>query len=213
MPLGSIADWIVGLGTILIAFLAIWGDRVRDRLFGPRIALELRNDAPDCDIALSTDRHFKFLLRVRASNTGGLPAHRVEVSVDSVEQHVAGNAWRALPFIPTCLHWCWHSEAVEHLIPPHGERLFNAVSCFSESESESVMRIETSYDSLLRQTTLAPGRYRLGLSVSAENARVSRWCLEFEHRNEVVPCPYSLGSTGNSNPPHRIVGTVARLNR
>ena len=38
---GSIPDWLVAIGTILVAVAAIWGDRLKERWFGPRLTIHL----------------------------------------------------------------------------------------------------------------------------------------------------------------------------
>ena len=41
---GNVAQWVGGIGTIIVAILAIWGDRIRTLLgLGPKLVLELHD--------------------------------------------------------------------------------------------------------------------------------------------------------------------------
>ena len=45
---GTWAQWVGGLGTLLAVLVALFSDRIRGRMFGPTLAIEVSLEPPDC---------------------------------------------------------------------------------------------------------------------------------------------------------------------
>src|SRR5438132_13893244 len=45
---GTWAQWVGGLGTLLAVLVALFGDRIRGRMFGPKLDVTVSTEPPDC---------------------------------------------------------------------------------------------------------------------------------------------------------------------
>lgn len=61
----TIAVVFTAIGTVAVAILAIWGDRIRDRLFGPRLELSLVDLKGDLTVRANGSKVYYYHLRVK----------------------------------------------------------------------------------------------------------------------------------------------------
>jgi hypothetical protein len=82
---GSVSDWIVALGTLVLAVLAAFQDKVRAFFFKPMLSASIRTEPPDCHVvplvtSTGTDKGDSLYLRLWIKNgEGSAPAEDVEV--------------------------------------------------------------------------------------------------------------------------------------
>ena len=101
----TLASLFAAIGTVAVAILAIWGDRVRDYLLGPRLALALVNESGDLTQRANGARVYYFHLRVTNGNRR-LPAQGVRVVVQGISKRAPSGAFVQQPLVyPLQLVW------------------------------------------------------------------------------------------------------------
>lgn len=68
MPCNNIetaASVLTAVGTIVVSILAIWGDKIKDRVFGPRLTLSLVDPKGDLTIRSDGKRVYYYHVKVR----------------------------------------------------------------------------------------------------------------------------------------------------
>lgn len=102
----SMPEWLTGIGTILVAILAIWGDRIRTRILGPKIYLEVPNP-PGTHVTLkSGEEVFYLYLRVRNRKVFSW-APNCQVLLQAVQTREPDGQYHDLPLpVPLQFMWC-----------------------------------------------------------------------------------------------------------
>ena len=113
---GASADWVIACATIALvvatlalAIVAAFQDRIRSRLWHPRLDVSIEAATPDClKIPLGGPPGTgvdSIYLRLRVSNSGDAQAEQAEVYAQRLEQRV-GTVWaRVATFLPMNLKW------------------------------------------------------------------------------------------------------------
>ena len=179
------------IGTFAVAVVAAFQDRIRSRLFAPRLRLEEHQDYPPDAYPVpfvgGTNKGCFVGLPIR--NDGPSPAHDVEVMLSELERY-PDNTKLGREFYPLPLYWRGYDPLkvfLERLLP--GSVRYIGLGCIpSKPLEESVLPgLQYLYlkpnespfviQSAIRPTTgsymLEPGRYRLTLEISAANSRKS----------------------------------------
>ena len=110
-PWGTVADWLVVLGTILVAAVAVFQETIRGWFYRPRLHASIKTEPPDCHAVPWTDLDGQFIadsiyLRVWVENTGNATAKNAEVYAKELRQRRADGSWeRVDAFPPMNLNW------------------------------------------------------------------------------------------------------------
>jgi hypothetical protein len=102
----TLASVFTAFGTVAVAILAIWGDRIRNYLFGPLLELSLVNPLGDLTRHSSTGSKI-YYHHIRLSNPKGrIPARGVRVVVQGVSRRTPSGAFVQEPLVyPLQLVW------------------------------------------------------------------------------------------------------------
>jgi len=112
---GTWAQWVWGLGTLLAVLVALFGDRIRGRMFGPKLDVTVSTEPPDCvrvatSYKLDSDSRFlgsdigtvdSVYVRMKVQNTGRSAARDVQVFAESVMVRVPGEGWQPVRMFPS----------------------------------------------------------------------------------------------------------------
>ena len=108
-------DWLTAIGTILVAMLAIWGEKVRDLMAGPKLVLEARNFRGEITKLNDGEDAIFYHLSVR-NKRSWVPAKNVRILVAGIlKQKSDLSYYREDVFVPQQLTW---SPAEFHQISP-----------------------------------------------------------------------------------------------
>ena len=118
-----VADWAVALGTFLLAFVAVFQDKIRDYFKSPRLDLSIELSPPDCHKTTMVDTNstrdgesftnwsaYYYLIRIW--NKGKTSARNVEVIVSDVSKKEGDKYKRIEGFIPDNLLWSTMTKSV-----------------------------------------------------------------------------------------------------
>ena len=114
---GTWAQWVGGFGTILAVLIALFGDLIRGRMFGPGLTVAVSLDPPDCVRVAAVYtydfyRNSEFVseeqgsvdtlyVRMRIGNFGRSLAREVQVFAESVTTFDQAEGWRPVRMFPS----------------------------------------------------------------------------------------------------------------
>jgi hypothetical protein len=104
MSVKTIAEALTAFGTVAVAAVAIWGDRIKDRLFGPRLKLSLLDAMGD--LTRRQNGIEVFYYHIRVTNRPHSLAKSVQVLVQRVSRRVPGGTFQLEKIVyPLPLVW------------------------------------------------------------------------------------------------------------
>jgi hypothetical protein len=102
MECGRIIDTVTSvftaIGTVSVAVLAIWGDKIKDRAFGPRLSLSLGD--PKGDLTLRSDGKKVYYYHIKVRNQRRRNAATgVRIQIKGMSRKTAGGEFVASPLM------------------------------------------------------------------------------------------------------------------
>ncbi len=191
-PWGTVADWLVVLGTLVLAATAVFQETIRGWFYRPRFQVSIKTEPPDCVAVPFTTVDGTFVadsvyLRLWVGNVGNATAKNVEVYAKELHRRRVDGTWERVDvFPPMNLKWAnvgtiyfpniapdmgKHCD-VGHIVDPARRHLLreNAPSLVLTNQQTSL-----AFDLMVapnhRGHIIGPGEYRLDILVAAENAR------------------------------------------
>jgi hypothetical protein len=191
-PWGTVADWLVAVGTLVLAAVAVFQETIRGWFYHPEFEVSIKTESPDCVAVPFTKPDGTFVadsiyLRLWVENVGNATAKNVEVYARELRRQRAEGTWeRVGAFPPMNLKWAnigtiyFQSIAPEmgkhcdlgHIVDPVGRPLLG-----EEAPKLALTNQQTSlaFDLMVapnhRGHIIGPGDYQLDILVSAENVR------------------------------------------
>jgi hypothetical protein len=210
MTLGSLADWVIAIGTLFLAVVAALQDQVRAYFFRPRLSASIQTLPPDCVMVPWTDKRTGarigdvLYLRLWVVNSGNAPARIAEVYARQLDRQRADGTWARVPsFPPMNLKWANFESATPAHYPLIAPRMGKHCDLGHISDPRIRGQVPAEENPALglrpEQTSLAfdlvakpnhlghvvgPGRYRLTFIVAAGNAQPVEQCVEINLRGE-----------------------------
>ena len=178
--------------TLLLAFVAIYQEKLKEWIAKPKLEIEIIFAPPDCQAVPIITDHFSdainsHFVRARIWNRGTLPARDVELAVDSLLRiNEEGQRLRMADFLPMNLKWShtsdiycprislkmWKLCDVFHIIEPGNRDTLPLESLEPDEDNYSFTML--SFDFPVRASSLShlvrSGKYELRLVASASNA-------------------------------------------
>lgn len=200
---GSVSDWIVAAGTLLLAVVAALQDRVRALFFKPKLSASIKTDPPDCHMVPLTKTNTSstpigdgLILRLWITNSGNAPARDAEVYARHLERERQDKGWeRVRAFPPMNLAWSYmHPRSAPYpvIAPGMGKHCHLATIADPRIRGE-IRDVNPALGLGPDQTSLAfglivrpnhvghivgPGHYRLTIVVAAGNAKPKEQCVD-----------------------------------
>ena len=191
-PWGTVADWLVGIGTLVLAAVAVFQETIRGWFYRPRFQVSLRTEPPDCVSVPFTTPEGTFVadsvyLRLWVENVGNATARNVEAYARELRRQRADSRWELVgAFPPMNLKWA-NVGAIyfPRIVPGMGKHC--DVGHIVDPARRGLLREDAPRLGLTpQQTSLAfdlmaapnnrghiigPGDYQLEALIAAENVR------------------------------------------
>ncbi len=112
---GTVADWAVAIATLLLAFVAVFQDKIRAHVKSPILDCDIELKPPDCHKTTMTGgglafSSFYYLLKIW--NKGETSARNVEVIISDIFKKEGENYKSIEGFIPDNLLWSIITETL-----------------------------------------------------------------------------------------------------
>jgi hypothetical protein len=203
-----VAKWLTGIGTLALAFVAIFQDTIRSKVCRPKFQASTTTKPPDCMAARITtttiDKKFiadAIYVRLWVENTGNAAARNVEVYAKELRRKRADQLWEPVKeFPPMNLVWADIGRTIYFPIiaPKMGKHcdIFHIVDP-SKRSHPNINEENPRLNLTDQQTSMAfsliatpnhmghiidPGEYRLKILIAAENARPLEKTLSIDLR-------------------------------
>lgn len=201
----ELAAWLEAIGTLLLAIVAVFQDRIRGLLSTPKLDAEVNLEPPDCHktyfgsssqeeggvIAVPT-----YYFRIRVLNSGNRKAENVEVfAAELLRRQADGTFATVESFLPMNLTWSHirklffpaispdmykHCDLAHIIKPNQRDRIPNETKQWPNvSTKDTILSIDTVVKSFSLSHLQPPGVYRIKLVFAAENAKRVDKTLEF----------------------------------
>jgi len=188
---GTVADWFVVLGTLVLAAVAIFQETIRGWFYHPSFHVSIKTEPPDCVAVPLYSPDGKLVvnsiyLRLWVENVGKATARNVEVFANSLRLKRADDTWeRVSAFPPMNLKWSNGGNVyfprispgmgkhcdVGHIADPDLRQLINEYSPrLNLDDKQTSLALELIFPPNHRGHIIGPGEYQLDILVAAENA-------------------------------------------
>jgi hypothetical protein len=204
---GKLTDWLIAVGTILLAIIAVFQDKIRSWVQSPKLELSIQTQPPDCHKTtvqcrvivggrLQTTAVDCYYLRLRVKNIGRQRAVWAEVFVaELLKQRANGEYERVESFLPMNLVWSHIQspffEAISpgmekhcdlaHILDPANRRFGGEAENspkLSLPSDKTILSLDLQVKPLTYSHLIGPGRYRLTLVIAAANTQPTTKVLE-----------------------------------
>lgn len=203
MHWGTIADWLVAMGTLVLAVVAIFQETIRGWVYRPSFRVSTKTEPPD-SIAVPFRASDGSLLahtihlRLWVENIGNATAMNAEVYAAELRRQRADNTWeRVDSFPPMNLTWSYVGEIYfPRIAPEMGKHcdighVTDPVRRQSIGEDAPILNLTDQQCSLVFNLIfrpnhtghiVCPGKYQLDVLVAADNVRPLKKTLEISLR-------------------------------
>jgi hypothetical protein len=197
------AEWFAGVGTLVLAFVAVFQQWLQQLIVRPRLELSARVSRPDAEKSRwwkkETDVYY-FRLGIR--NIGNKAAHDVQTYLARVERLRQDNQYEPVDkFSPMNLIWTHTGKATKDIVLPGMPPVFcdlghiadparkvrTGEDVASTAEYETVLALDLEVLPSSGGHLLAAGTYRFDLIVAASNSKPRPYNLEVKVTGKWFP--------------------------
>jgi hypothetical protein len=189
---GMAANWLVAVGTLVLAAVAIFQETIRGWFYHPGFQVSIKTEPPDCVAVPFTKRDGTFVadsiyLRLWVVNVGNATAKNAEVYAQELSRQRADGSWeRVGAFPPMNLKWAnvgtiyFPSIAPEmgkhcdvgHIVDPARRHLLHEdAPRLALTDQQTSLAFDLIAAPNHRGHIVGPGEYRLEILIAAENVR------------------------------------------
>jgi hypothetical protein len=122
-----VTDWLIAIGTISVAIIALFQDKIRALLQRPKLDLSVNVAPPDCHktpVYSKLGERAGLYIRLRVTNSGNQKAELVEVVATELSREMANKSFEKIGNFPLInLLWTHIRKAYFQVISPHMEKL------------------------------------------------------------------------------------------
>ena len=187
-----LADWLVAIGTLTLAVVAIFQDKIRGFFYRPEFTVRTSTERPHCVLVPTTSMQTglasgdRIYLRVWVMNVGNAAAKNVEIYAKELRSLRADGKWEVVKeFPPMNLKWADLGTMYWPLIAPqmgkhcdiaHIHDPERRAETFEESKRLGLAPNQASmtFDLITSPNHMGhivgPGTYELDILVAAQNA-------------------------------------------
>ena len=186
---GTVADWLVGVGTLLVAGVAAFQETIRSKMYKPEFQVSAKTEPPDCVAVPFSDKNGNviadsFYLRIWVENTGNAPAKKTEVYAKELRQKRLDGTWERVRSFPN-MNLVWSNlRALYCSIAPETGKHCDVAHVTDPKrrgllgEHAPQLKLNTDQTSLAfdlitspnnKNHIVGPGEYLLDILVAAEN--------------------------------------------
>jgi hypothetical protein len=212
IPWGTVADWLVAVGTLVLAAVAVFQETIRGWFYQPRFQVSSKTAPPDCVAVPFTTPDGVFVadsiyLRLWVENVGNATARNAEVYAKELRRQRADGTWKRVgAFPPMNLKWAnvgtiyfpyiapemgKHCD-VGHIVDPARRHILHEdAPRLTLTDQQTSLAFDLMAAPNHRGHIIGPGEYQLEILVAAENVRPIKRTITISLRG-----PWNADETG-----------------
>jgi hypothetical protein len=199
---GPAASWAAAIGTLILAFVAVFQEWIKSLFFKPVLDLDVRVARPDAEKTWFDANTEVYYFRVAVTNTGRRVAEDVQVYVSAIKRKKVDTKYETLDrFTPMALRWTHKGVAtlpfllpkmpradcdLGHISDP-GRKVGTFESLPDVLDEQAVFAVETEVTPNSKGNLLGPGEYRLYLKVAASNCPPNDFMVKLKMPGDWFP--------------------------
>jgi hypothetical protein len=192
----SAAEWFAGVGTIVLALVAVFQQWFQRMLVRPKLRLTVRVMRPDAEKTRWKDGTEAYYFRLGITNVGNAEARDVQVYLASVEKRRKDSTYEVIDrYTPVNLLWAYLGSATRPVLVPGMPPVFCDLAYISDPSKQSkdarnraadlssdqvILVLQLEVKPFSGAHLLSPGIYRLGLKLVASNHPPRHYTLELD---------------------------------
>jgi len=193
------ADWLVAIGTLALAIIAVFQDKIRSIFWSPSLDCEIELSPPDCHRTIARApgaEFFSFYYRFKIWNKGRVSAKNVEVLIVDILKREGGTFKRIELFSPDNLRWSTLFDIVDGRMVPkrycdyispdtykhcnlghiHDPKFRSSIQGEDNpklpvGKNEAIFCFDVHFMSNILYYLVEPGEYQIQIKVGGENAK------------------------------------------
>ena len=219
-------DWIVAVGTVMLAILAVFQDKIREWVARPRLRLAVGSLPPYCHKTtwahpfppghplykpeVDTEYLPCYFFRVAVSNEGNTAAREVEVDAVSLQRKRADGSFELVRrFTPMNLMWAHEHRVYQHRLSPRMSKFCDIGHIIVPWErfklghdlphvppDKCIFAFDLQVESNMKGHLVEPGIYRLTLQIAAENCAPKEQTVELDFPGQWYDAENEMFSRG-----------------
>ena len=198
----AVADWLVGVGTLVLAAVAVFQETIRSWFYHPTLQVSIKTEPPDCvAVAFTSNGTFvadSIYIRLWVENVGNATARNVEVYAKELRRQRVDGTWELVgAFPPMNLKWANQGTIYFPLIAPEMGKHCDVGHIVDPARRHGLPEDAPRLALTDQQTSLAfdlvaapnhrghiigPGEYQLKILVAAENVRPTKRTIAIDLR-------------------------------
>lgn len=187
---GAAAQWFAGMGTIVLAFVAVFQQWLQRLVVRPRLHMQARVAHPDCEKTRWRNGTDAYYFRLAITNTGNATAHDVEVYLAAVQRIKLDKTYEtAERFSPMNLLWAHIRKPTRPVILPKMPPLYCDLAYIADpakkqdaldgvEADKTILVLELEAKGYQKSHLLEPGTYRFHLKLVASDVEPQDYLLE-----------------------------------
>jgi hypothetical protein len=195
---GPASNWFVAIGTVVLAFVAIFQEWIKSWFFKPTFEVETRAERPFAEKTHFNSHTDVYYFRLGVRNTGRVAARDVQVYAHQVKRKKADMKYETIDrFTPMALRWTHRMNGtLSHLLPDmppvfcdlghisDPTRKAGTFETLGEIPSDkTVFVLETEVQPNSKGNLLGPGEYRVHLKIAASNSKPTDFSVKIRMRD------------------------------
>jgi hypothetical protein len=189
---GPAADWAVAVGTVILAFVAVFQQWLQRLIVRPRLAMHVRLARPDAEKTSFNDGTSVYYFRLAVENVGNAAAHDVQVYVSEIKKKKPDDKYASVErFMPMALIWAHTGQSTKPSLLPDMPPAFCDFGHISDPErrryigedlpdvavNETVLALDLEVKPFSKGHLLGPGTYRVHLKLAASDCKPRDYVL------------------------------------
>ena len=176
------------VANFIIAFIAVFGERIKTFFYKPKLTISITSLFPDCN--LTTDAYGKraFIFRLAVMNQGSVDANNVQVFLNSVKKKgLDGTYTTCNHILPMNLMWSYQDNepvksSIAQIISPNMKKYCDFIYTL-ENSSNCVMCTEVSLFAYgIPSNFINKGTYIANIIVLASNSKAKSFNIQFDYK-------------------------------
>jgi hypothetical protein len=210
-----LAEWVAGIGTLMLAFVAVFQQWLQQRVVRPRLQMTARVARPDAEKTRWNVGVDAYYFRLAVTNDGNIAARDVQVYLAGVQRLRKDKQYEDVErFSPMNLLWAYIKTPTKALILPKmppvfcdlahicdpAKRALTQENLDEVGPNETILGLELEAKTFSKGHLLEPGTYRFALKLAASNCTPRDYLLEvvvsgqwFADQNKMFSDGFGMG--------------------